>query len=36
MTYAIVICENIVKIYRVADLEVMALQNLNLEVASGY
>jgi len=35
MAHTIVICENLVKIYKVADLEVMALQNLNLEVASG-
>lgn len=30
-----IICDNLVKIYKVADLEVVALQGLDLEVASG-
>jgi hypothetical protein len=28
----IVVCDNLVKIYKVADLEVVALQGLDLEV----
>ncbi|HEX6798048.1 MAG TPA: ABC transporter ATP-binding protein [Ktedonobacterales bacterium] len=32
---ALVTCENLVKIYKVADLEVVALQGLDLEVAPG-
>lgn len=35
MPDSIIICNNLVKIYRVADLEVVALQKLNLEVAPG-
>ena len=31
----LVICDNLVKIYKVADLEVVALQGLDLEVAEG-
>jgi ABC-type lipoprotein export system ATPase subunit len=31
----IIICHNLIKSYRVADLEVVALQKLNLEVATG-
>ncbi|MBO0794102.1 MAG: ATP-binding cassette domain-containing protein, partial [Ktedonobacteraceae bacterium] len=35
MSGTIVICDNLVKIYKVADLEVVALQGLDLEVQSG-
>jgi ABC-type lipoprotein export system ATPase subunit len=35
MENALVTCENLVKIYKVADLEVVALQGLYLEVAPG-
>lgn len=35
MTEAIVTCDNLVKIYKVADLEVVALQGLDLEVSPG-
>jgi ABC-type lipoprotein export system ATPase subunit len=35
MPEAIVTCDNLVKIYKVADLEVVALQGLDLEVAPG-
>ena len=35
MTKPLVICENLVKIYKVADLEVVALQGLDLEVVPG-
>jgi ABC-type lipoprotein export system ATPase subunit len=35
MSEPIVICDNLVKIYKVADLEVFALQGLDLEVAAG-
>src|SRR6266571_3881154 len=35
MSKAIIICDNLVKIYKVADLEVVALQGLDLEVTSG-
>ncbi len=35
MAEPIVLCENLVKIYKVADLEVFALQGLDLEVAPG-
>ncbi|HEU5370567.1 MAG TPA: ABC transporter ATP-binding protein [Ktedonobacterales bacterium] len=35
MAKPIVICEGLVKIYKVADLEVVALQGLDLEVAAG-
>ncbi len=35
MTEALIICENLVKIYQVADLEVVALQGLDLTVAAG-
>jgi ABC-type lipoprotein export system ATPase subunit len=35
MSDSIIICDNLVKIYKVADLEVVALQKLNLEVAPG-
>ncbi|HKS69936.1 MAG TPA: ATP-binding cassette domain-containing protein, partial [Ktedonobacterales bacterium] len=34
-TNALVTCENLVKIYKVADLEVVALQGLDLEVQPG-
>ena len=32
---AFVLCDNLVKIYKVADLEVVALQGLDLEVQAG-
>ncbi len=35
MSEPLVICENLVKIYKVADLEVVALQGLDLEVMPG-
>jgi len=35
MSQPIVTCDNLVKIYKVADLEVVALQGLDLEVAAG-
>ncbi|WP_052888782.1 ABC transporter ATP-binding protein [Thermogemmatispora carboxidivorans] len=35
MTSAIIVCDNLVKIYKVADLEVVALQGLDLEVQPG-
>ncbi|RAQ94936.1 ABC transporter ATP-binding protein [Thermogemmatispora tikiterensis] len=35
MTSAVIVCENLVKIYKVADLEVVALQGLDLEVQPG-
>ena len=35
MEHALVTCENLVKIYKVADLEVVALQGLDLEIAPG-
>lgn len=35
MSDPIIICDNLVKIYKVADLEVVALQGLDLEVAPG-
>src|SRR6266699_397566 len=35
MSKAIIICDNLVKIYKVADLEVVALQGLDLEVLPG-
>ena len=35
MTEPIVVCDNLVKIYKVADLEVVALQGLDLEVQTG-
>src|SRR5579875_3076855 len=35
MPEPIVLCENLVKIYKVADLEVVALQGLDLEVVPG-
>ncbi|MBA3824791.1 MAG: ABC transporter ATP-binding protein [Ktedonobacterales bacterium] len=35
MDTAVVTCENLVKIYKVADIEVVALQGLDLEVAPG-
>ena len=35
MPEPIVICDNLVKIYKVADLEVVALQGLDLEVVPG-
>ena len=35
MKNALVTCENLVKIYKVADLEVVALQGLDLDVAPG-
>ena len=35
MADPLVICDNLVKIYKVADLEVVALQGLDLEVAPG-
>ena len=35
MSKPLVICDNLVKIYKVADLEVVALQGLDLEVMPG-
>lgn len=35
MSEPLVVCDNLVKIYKVADLEVVALQGLDLEVAAG-
>jgi putative ABC transport system ATP-binding protein len=35
MPEPLVICDNLVKIYKVADLEVVALQGLDLEVTPG-
>jgi len=35
MTESFIVCENLVKIYKVADLEVVALQGLDLAVAPG-
>jgi ABC-type lipoprotein export system ATPase subunit/bifunctional DNA-binding transcriptional regulator/antitoxin component of YhaV-PrlF toxin-antitoxin module len=35
MTEALIRCENLVKIYKIADLEVVALQGLDLEVRPG-
>lgn len=35
MDTPLILCENLVKIYKVADLEVVALQGLDLEIASG-
>jgi ABC-type lipoprotein export system ATPase subunit len=35
MLNPLIVCENLVKIYKVADLEVVALQGLDLEVAAG-
>ncbi|HCI80337.1 MAG TPA: ABC transporter, partial [Ktedonobacter sp.] len=35
MSGPLVICDNLVKIYKVADLEVVALQGLDLEVNQG-
>jgi ABC-type lipoprotein export system ATPase subunit len=35
MPESLVVCDNLVKIYKVADLEVVALQGLDLEVAPG-
>ena len=35
MPKPLVICDNLVKIYKVADLEVVALQGLDLEVMPG-
>ena len=35
MPKPLVICDNLVKIYKVADLEVVALQGLDLEVMQG-
>lgn len=35
MAQPIIVCENLVKIYKVADLEVVALQGLDLEVQPG-
>ncbi len=35
MSEPIVLCDNLVKIYKVADLEVVALQGLDLEVVAG-
>jgi ABC-type lipoprotein export system ATPase subunit len=35
MSKPLVICDNLVKIYKVADLEVVALQGLDLEVVAG-
>jgi len=35
MSNPLIVCENLVKIYKVADLEVVALQGLDLEVAPG-
>ena len=35
MKESFVLCDNLVKIYKIADLEVVALQGLNLELAQG-
>ncbi|MGH2478850.1 MAG: ATP-binding cassette domain-containing protein, partial [Ktedonobacteraceae bacterium] len=35
MAETLVTCDNLVKIYKVANLEVVALQGLDLEVAPG-
>ncbi|HET8841231.1 MAG TPA: ATP-binding cassette domain-containing protein, partial [Ktedonobacteraceae bacterium] len=35
MPESLIVCDNLVKIYKVADLEVVALQGLDLEVRSG-
>jgi ABC-type lipoprotein export system ATPase subunit len=35
MGSSFIVCENLVKIYKVADLEVVALQGLDLEIAAG-
>src|ERR1043165_2797384 len=35
MPDALIVCDNLVKIYKVADLEVVALQGLDLEVEPG-
>ena len=35
MQKPLIACENLVKIYKVADLEVVALQGLDLEVGAG-
>ena len=35
MSGSIVVCDNLVKIYKIADLEVVALQGLDLEVMAG-
>ena len=35
MPEPLIVCENVVKIYKVADLEVVALQGLDLEVVPG-
>ncbi len=35
MQKPLITCENLVKIYKVADLEVVALQGLDLEVVAG-
>ncbi len=35
MAEQLIICDNLVKIYKVADLEVVALQGLDLEVMPG-
>ena len=34
-TEPLILCDNLVKIYKVAELEVVALQGLDLTVASG-
>jgi ABC-type lipoprotein export system ATPase subunit len=35
MSEAFIVCENLVKIYQVAEIEVVALQGLDLTVAAG-
>ena len=35
MSEDIIICENLVKIYKTKELEVMALQGLDLNIAEG-
>src|SRR5262245_23146071 len=35
MSEAFIQCENVVKIYKVADLDVVALQGVDLEIAAG-
>jgi ABC-type lipoprotein export system ATPase subunit len=35
MTELLIVCDNLVKIYKVADLEVVALQGLDLEIRAG-
>ena len=35
MTESLIVCDNLVKIYKIADLEVVALQGLDLVVPEG-